>query len=67
MTDRLTCHDMEMLCRQRAVLEGVDRVKWLDEAERWRALAYDEAATQFQKPAEQKDGLPEKRAWPSPL
>jgi hypothetical protein len=42
-------------------------VKWLDEAERWRALAYDEAATQFQKPTEQKDGLPEKRAWPSPL
>jgi hypothetical protein len=33
MTDRLTCHDMEMLCRRRSVLESADRAKWLAEAE----------------------------------
>ena len=49
MTDRLTCHDMEMLCRQRAVLESAARAKWLAEAERWRALlAHQKATADFQ-------------------
>ena len=64
MTDRLTCHDMEMLCRRRAVLESADRAKWLAEAERWRALAYQEAASQFQGIGENVEG--QKRPWPSP-
>jgi hypothetical protein len=48
MTDRHTCHDMEMLCRQRAVLKSANAEKWLAEAERWRRVAYKEAADQFQ-------------------
>lgn len=62
MTDRLTYHDMEMLCRQRAVLEGADRAKWLAEAELWRELAHQKAVTDFQEPKEK--GL---KRWPSPL
>lgn len=61
MTDRLTCHDMEMLCRQRAVLDSADRDKWLAEAERWRARAHEKAATDFQDT--EKGRL---RPWPSP-
>lgn len=48
MTDRLTCHDMEMLCRKRALLQSSNREKWLEEAERWRELAYQAAASGFQ-------------------
>jgi hypothetical protein len=47
MTDRITCHDMEMLCRRRSVLESADRVKWLAEAERWRVLAYQKTVANF--------------------
>jgi hypothetical protein len=61
MTDRLTCHDMEMLCRQRAVLESADSGKWLAEAERWRARAHEKATTDFQDT--EKGRL---RPWPSP-
>jgi hypothetical protein len=60
MTDRLTCHDMEMLCRQRAVLESADSVKWLAEAERWRVRAHEKAMADFQK----EEG--KLRPWPSP-
>lgn len=62
MTDQLTCHDMEMLCRQRAVLESSNSKTWLAEAERWRALAHQESASHFQS----KDVEGEKRPWPSP-
>jgi hypothetical protein len=63
MTDRLTCHDMEMLCRQRAVLESADRGKWLAEAERWRASAHQKATADFQTMSEEHPSL---HAWPSP-
>jgi len=61
MTDRLTCHDMEMLCRQRAVLDSADRDKWLAEAERWRTRAHQIATIDFQDA--EKGRL---RPWPSP-
>jgi hypothetical protein len=48
MTDRLTYHDMEMLCRQRAVLEGSNSAKWVVQAERWRELAHQEITSRFQ-------------------
>jgi hypothetical protein len=61
MTDRLTCHDMEILCRQRAVLESADSAKWLAEAERWRAREHEKATADFHDPEEGR-----LRAWPSP-
>jgi hypothetical protein len=38
---------MEMLCRQRAVLECSNGEKWLARAEGWRELAYQETAARF--------------------
>jgi hypothetical protein len=51
---------MEMLCRQRAVLESADSVKWLAEAEQWRVRAHEKATADFQK----EEG--KLRPWPSP-
>ena len=62
MPDRLTSHDMEMLCRQRAVLDIANSAKWLAEAERWRKVAHDDAAKIFH--GQIAGG--EKRPWPSP-
>jgi hypothetical protein len=47
MTDRLTCHEMEVLCRQRAVLESSNGEQWLARAEGWRGIAYQQTAAQF--------------------
>lgn len=48
MNDRLGCHDMEMLCRQRAKIDPKHNWKWLGEAHRWRVLEHRENAWQFQ-------------------
>ena len=46
MNDRLRCHDMEMLCRQRA---KVDPPTQLEVARRWRELGHREIASRFQQ------------------
>jgi hypothetical protein len=61
MTDRLTCYDMEMLCRHRAVLENANSAKWLAEAERWRTMAHQKATADFHN-----EELGKLRPWPSP-
>jgi hypothetical protein len=49
MNDRLGCHDMEMLCRQRAKVDLKHNWKWLGEADRWRELGHNEIAWRFQQ------------------
>jgi hypothetical protein len=49
MNDRLGCHDMEMLCRQRAKVDLKHNWKWLGEADRWRQLGHNEIAWRFQQ------------------
>ena len=49
MNDRLGCHDMEMLCRQRAKVDPKHDWKWLGEADRWRELEHREIAWRFQQ------------------
>jgi len=49
MNDRLRCHDMEMLCRQRANVDAKHNWKWLGEADRWRELGHREIAWRFQQ------------------
>jgi hypothetical protein len=63
MTDRLTCFDMEMFCRHRAVLDSADRGKWLKEAERWRSFAHQQTAAEFQ----QMQPSGRMWSWPSTL
>jgi hypothetical protein len=48
MNDRLGCHDMEMLCRQRAKVDPKHNWKWLGEADKWRELEHREIAWRFQ-------------------
>jgi hypothetical protein len=36
---QMSCRDMELLCRQRAVFDFEHSWKWLAEAERWEHLA----------------------------
>ena len=47
MNDQLGCHDMEMLCRQRAKVDLKHNWKWLGEADRWRQLGHNEIAWRF--------------------
>src|SRR6202521_3327349 len=49
MNDRLDCHDMEMLCRQRAKVDPKHNWKWLEEADKWRELEHREIAWRFQQ------------------
>jgi hypothetical protein len=49
MNDQLICHDMEMLCRQRAKVDLKHNWKWLGEADRWRQLGHNEIAWRFQQ------------------
>ena len=49
MNDQLACHDMEMLCRQRAKVNPKNNWKWLGEAERWRARGHREIAWRFRQ------------------
>ena len=49
MNDRLGCHDMEMLCRQRAKVDSKHNWKWLGEADRWRELGHNQIAWRFQQ------------------
>src|SRR5260370_34341746 len=43
MNDRVSCREMELLCRHRAALDPRHNWKWLGEADRWRDLARGEA------------------------
>jgi hypothetical protein len=47
MKQQMSCRDMELLCRQRAVFDCERRSKWLGEAERWGHLAEKETASRF--------------------
>ena len=47
MNDPIGCRDMELLCRQRAMIDIQHSWKWLGEAERWKDLAHREAASRF--------------------
>jgi hypothetical protein len=42
---QMSCRDIELLYRQRAVFDWEHRWKWLSEAERWEHLAQNEAAS----------------------
>ena len=46
---QMSCRDIELLYRQRAVLDCEHSRKWLGEAERWEHLAQKEAASRFKK------------------
>lgn len=48
MNDLIGCRDMELLCRQRAMLDTQHGWKWLGEAERWRDIAHRETTSRFQ-------------------
>jgi hypothetical protein len=47
MNDLIGCRDMELLCRQRAVVDRAHSWKWIGEAERWKDLAHGEIASRF--------------------
>jgi hypothetical protein len=49
MKKRMSCRDMELLYRQRAVFDCGHRWKWLGEAERWGHLAETETASRFKR------------------
>jgi hypothetical protein len=44
---QMSCRDIELLYRQRAVLDCEHSWKWLGEAERWEHLAQKETASRF--------------------
>jgi hypothetical protein len=45
----MSCRDMELLYRQRAVFDSEHSWKWLGEAERWGHLAQKETASRFKE------------------
>jgi hypothetical protein len=47
MKQRMSCRDMELLYRQRAVFDSEQSWRWLGAAERWSHLAQKEAASRF--------------------
>jgi hypothetical protein len=49
MKQQMSCRDMELLYRQRAVFDCEHSWKWLGEAERWGHLAQKETASRFKK------------------
>jgi hypothetical protein len=49
MKQRMSCRDMELLYRQRAVFDCEHSWKWLGEAERWAHLAETETASRFKR------------------
>jgi hypothetical protein len=46
---QMSCRDIELLYRQRAVLDCEHSWKWLAEAERWEHLAQKETASRFKE------------------
>jgi hypothetical protein len=46
---QMSCRDIELLYRQRAVLDCEHSWKWLGEAERWEHLAQKETASRFKR------------------
>jgi hypothetical protein len=49
MKQKMSCRDMELFYRQRAVLDCEHSWKWLGEAERWAHLAEMETASRFKR------------------
>jgi hypothetical protein len=49
MKQQMSCRDMELLYRQRAVFDSEHSWKWLGEAERWGHLAQKETASRFKE------------------
>ena len=49
VNDRVSCREMELLCRHRAALDPRRSWKWLGEADRWRDLARGEAHARHAK------------------
>jgi hypothetical protein len=49
MKQQMSCRDMELLYRQRAVSDSEHSWRWLGEAERWGHLAQRETASRFKE------------------
>jgi hypothetical protein len=45
----LSCRDMELLCRQRALADPAHSWKWLARAERWETLGHRKIASRFKR------------------
>ena len=49
MDDLLNCHAMELLCRQRALVDPKYSWKWLARAERWKTLGHRKITSRFER------------------
>ena len=49
MDDLLNYRGMELLCRQRAIVEPEHTWKWLGQAERWRNLGHRKITSRFKR------------------
>jgi hypothetical protein len=49
MDDLPKCHAMELLCRQRALVDPEHSWKWLARAERWKNLGHREITSRFKR------------------
>jgi hypothetical protein len=49
MDDLLNCHAMELLCRQRALVDPKHSWKWLARAERWKTRGHRKITSRFER------------------
>jgi|NGEPerStandDraft_6_1074524.scaffolds.fasta_scaffold78553_2 hypothetical protein len=49
MDDLLNCRAMELLCRQRAIIDPEHSWKWLARAERWKNLGHRKITSRFNR------------------
>jgi hypothetical protein len=49
MDDLLNCHAMELLCRQRALVDPKYSWKWLARAGRWKTLGHRKITSRFER------------------
>jgi hypothetical protein len=49
MDDLLNCHAMELLCRQRALVDPKYSWKWLARAQRWKTLGHRKITSRFER------------------
>jgi hypothetical protein len=54
MSEIKDCREMELWCLRRAVAEPHNQWKWLGQAERWRELAHQRIAFNFQKTSQRQ-------------
>jgi hypothetical protein len=49
MDDLINCHAMELLCRQRALVDPEHSWKWLARSERWKNLGHRKITSRFER------------------